>query len=522
MRTVFERSIKKDFFPDEIGDYELITLWLESPKTFDENNNPLFKQYVLDLIYTNFSIYEDLYSNCLSGTLSILDANHLLSDFPIIGEETVQIAFRSMNTKIAIQLRMRVVGISEIERVNENTNLYTLFLTSEIGIKNLKQKISRSFHSGSLSNIVETICEKYLGLTNEKFIPITKKGEYYIKEKSVASNYFSIETDTGHIEKYVAPSYTPFRIINKLCKRSVSATGSLFFFFQDINRFRFVSLEDIFKNKKSKENLKTLVYLPKDTLDKDSTSPWNIVYDYKMIKRFDVIKNMNRGMYSSEIIFVDLEKRKVETKQYYYQDDAKKYYHINNDKYLLTTNNSDITHNVETERPSTVNELVIFHSGDYESQDYSDHRKEMYQRRMSMQAQLDSLVIQVEIAGDSSGSINVGDLVYFYMPRGQRKEGDLYLTGRYLVTRIHHSVDISEKYKIILEMITDTISTSYRIDEADPRSGIAIKSEPRDIFLEMDNDVVSTSILSSEIVNVINEESRKRKLEIHFNSYLND
>ena len=71
-------------------------------------------------------------------------------------------------------------------------------------------------------------------------------------------------------------------------------------------------------------------------------------------------------------------------------------------------------------------------------------------------------------------------------------------------------------------MITDTISTSYRIDEADPRSGIAIKSEPRDIFLEMDNDVVSTSILSSEIVNVINEESRKRKLEIHFNSYLNN
>ena len=66
------------------------------------------------------SIFEDLYSNCLTGSLSILDSNHLLADFPIIGEETVQVCFRSMHTQIAIELRMRVTGISEVERLNEN------------------------------------------------------------------------------------------------------------------------------------------------------------------------------------------------------------------------------------------------------------------------------------------------------------------------------------------------------------------------------------------------------------------
>lgn len=518
MRTVFERSIKKDFFPEEVGDYELITLWLESPRIIGEDGNPIFKQYMLDLIYTNFSVYEDLYSNCLSGTLSLLDSNHLLSDFPIIGEETVQITFRSMNTKIAIQLRMRVTGISEIERVNENTNIYTLFLTSEVAIRNEKAKISKSFHSGTLSDMVSDICKNYLDLKDEREVEVEEKGEYFIKQKSINSNYFSIETNSGHVEKYVAPNYTPFRIINKLCKRSVSATGSLFFFFQDINRFRFVSLEDIFKNKRNKENIKTLVYIPKDTLEKDKTTPWNIVYDYKIIKRFDVFKNMSRGMYSSEVTFVDIEKRKVDTRHYYYQYDSKKHYHINNDGFLLTTDNSDITHNAETEFPTTISDLVMFHSGDDESQDYSDHRKEMHQRRMSMQAQLDALIVRVELAGDSSGSISVGDLIYFYVPREQRKEGDLYLSGKYIVTRIHHSVDISEKYKIILEMVTDTLKTGYRVNENDPDSEIAIKAEPSDIFLEMDKDVVSTSILSSEIMNQINEEARKRKLQLHFNT----
>lgn len=523
MRTVFNTSVKKDFFPSEIGDYELLQLRLESPKIYNDNDNePLYKTKELNFVYTNFSIYEDIYSNCLTGKIGILDSNHLLTDFPIIGEEYIYITFRSLNTQIAIQLKMRVYGITDIERINENTNIYTLLLTSDVSIKNLKTIISRSFHSGSLSNIVSYICEKYLGLINEKDVKSFKYGDNYIKTKSIDNNYFSIETESGYTEKYVAPSYNPFRIINKLCKRSVSSTGSLFFFFQDINRFRFVSLEDIFKNRKDDKNLKTLVYLPKDVLDKNNKKVnWNIVYDYKIIKRFDVIKNMSRGMYSSSVTFVDVEKRKVESNDYYYQLDAKQHYHINNDKYLLTTEYSDITHDYNTERPTTINELVLFHSGDYESQDFSDHKKEMYQRRMSMQAQLDALVIQVEIAGDSSGEINIGDILYFYVPREQKDEGDSYVTGRYLVTRIHHSVDREEKYKILLEMVTDTISSSYVLSDSEKSMNISIKAEPKDLFLKEERDIVSTSVLSSEIINDNNEAFRKRILELYFKNKTN-
>lgn len=508
MRTIFDRTIKTDFFPSEIGDYELISLWLE-------RSAPSKKQYILDLVYTNFSIYEDIYSNCLSGKVGILDSTNLLSEVPIIGEEYVQICFRSMNTKIAILVRMRVTGISEIERVNTSTNLYTLFLTSDVAIINEKQKISRSYHRGSLSAMVSDICKNYLNLVDESTVSIKETNEYIIKEKDASVNYFTIETESGHVEKYVVPSLTPFRTINKLCKRSVSKTGSLFFFFQDINRFRFVSLEDIFKRKRDDNRVKTLVYIPKDILTKNKLTIWNIIYDYKIVNRFDIFKNMSRGMYSSNVDFIDLEKRNVKNKRYYYQEDAKKQYHVNDGKSLLSTDYTDFLHNSSVgEKPLTVNEVVLFQSGDYESQNFSEHRPEMYQRRMSIQSQIDSLVIQIEMPGDSSGNINVGDIVYFYVPEGEEDKEDIYLTGKYLVTRIHHSVDKSEKYKLLIEMITDTISEGYRTDKEFKQTDISVKTESEDIVLEADRELVDTSLLSAEIQKIVNEEKRKQRLQL--------
>ena len=521
MRRVFDKTLKSDLFPDQIGDYELIALTIESPKIFsgDETAPFLQKKISLDFIFENFSIYEDLYSNCLSGTITLIDGNNLLTDFPFIGEETLYVVFRSMNTAIAIELKFRVTSISNIEKINEETKIYTLHLISEVALRNQKQKISMSFPKSKLSHVVAYLCEKKLGLVNEQTVKTTDSGGYLSKNKDVNNNYYSIETTTPYIEKYIAPSLSPFRVINKLCKRNLSPSGSLFFFFQDINRFRFVSLEDIFKNKpKNDDYVKKLYYIPKDSQDKSQEFEfsWNIVYDYKVVKRFDVLQNMSRGMYSSEVSYVDIEKRKFETKSYYYQDEASKQHHINNDGYLLTTRNSDVLHDPKNEAPATINELVMFHSGDPESQDYSDHRKEMYQRRMSMQAQLDALVVQVELAGDSSGRLSVGDLVHFHVPRHQDTEGDLYLSGKYMVTRIHHNVSLDSKYRILVEMVTDSISTNYRFDIANKKKSneIGIKVNSKDLDLEREQDIVRTSILSSEIINDYNLATRLRKLEV--------
>ena len=83
MRRLFEKTIRSELYPEQVGDYELIALVLESPKLADG----FYKQISLDLIYTNISIFEDINSNCLSATLTLVDGEYLVTDFPIIGED---------------------------------------------------------------------------------------------------------------------------------------------------------------------------------------------------------------------------------------------------------------------------------------------------------------------------------------------------------------------------------------------------------------------------------------------------
>lgn len=512
MRTLFQDIVKENLFPEQVGDYELLALFLESPRG-DKTEIP-FKQYGLDFVYTNFSIYEDIYSNCLSGSVTIVDANHLLTDFPIIGEETIEICFRSLNTPIAIMVRMRVTSISEVISINENSYMYTLYLTSAVGIRSEKQKITKSFHSGKFTQIIEYICLNYLKLIDDKSVSLLVESNYRIKNKDKFSDYFSIETESDHFEKYIPPSLSPFNIINKLCNKAISTTGSLFFFFQDINKFRLVSLTDLFKKRAGEQHIKKIIYIPKNTINSDNLMNWNIAIDYKIIKRFDVLKGMSSGMYSSEYSFVDLEKRKVDNKQFYYQRDAKEQYHLNNDKYLISTDGSDITHNQEFENPRTTKGLILTHHGDSESQDLSNHYGESFQQRLSTQAQINAMVIEVEIPGDSSGQLTVGDIVDFQFPKYERSTGDEYLTGKYLVTRIHHSVDISEKYRLIVELTSDTIATGYNVVEGDISTNVALPIKSKDITLEKDKSVVATSLLSSTIIDDYNEEDRIRRAQI--------
>ncbi len=114
----------------------------------------------------------------------------MVTDFPIIGEESVIIAFRSLDTKIGIELKFRVTKLEHIERLSNNSSIFTLHLISEVAIQSEKQSISKSFPKSKLSDLVAWICENKLNLVNEKNIEYQVRGSYFIKEKSIESNYF--------------------------------------------------------------------------------------------------------------------------------------------------------------------------------------------------------------------------------------------------------------------------------------------------------------------------------------------
>lgn len=498
------------------GDYELIGLSLFGK----ENAEGVRIQIEIPLIYSNFSVYEDINSPYLSGEITLVDASSLLSKLPIIGEETIQMFWRSMNTDVSIFLRFRVVRLVHVEKLNEETNVYTLELISPISIQNQKTKISRSFAKGNLSDMVSWVLQNKLKMIDEKNVDYVKEGDDLVKNKDIENSYFSVESKTPNIEKYIAAYMSPIRMVNKLSQRSNSSHGSLFYFFEDINRFRFINLlESIQEQKKDLRKVKRLIYIPQNTSATstlDDPMKWNIITEYKIKKRFDIFDNMSKGMYSSVALYLDIEKKSYETNSYYYQDDAKNSNHIHNDGRLLTTETSDILHDSSHESASTVSFLVPICSGDKESQTYNDQRKQMFQKRISSEAQLmNSLVLEISIAGDTTGSFSIGNLVHIHIPQDQALQGNRSLTGYYFITKIRHDVDKGEnRYSMTMEVVSDTLFSGNRseLEAEDYIDSDGISVDAKEQTIGKNQEIVHTSILSSEKVDNYNILTRERTL----------
>ena len=67
MRRVFNKTLKSDLFPDQIGDYELIALTIETPKIFsgDETAPFLQKKISLDFIFDVIHFFINGFANFL-------------------------------------------------------------------------------------------------------------------------------------------------------------------------------------------------------------------------------------------------------------------------------------------------------------------------------------------------------------------------------------------------------------------------------------------------------------------------
>ena len=129
-----------------------------------------------------------------------------------------------------------------------------------------------------------------MGLKDATSLEFIKTGDLSERKKEITEDYYILESESGHSEKYVAPYITPFEIINNLCKFSVNDAGSLYFFFEDTNNFRFVNIEENSRGRKNSKNVQKFICFPSDTVQEgigDKRRRWNSVIDYSIRKRFD-------------------------------------------------------------------------------------------------------------------------------------------------------------------------------------------------------------------------------------------
>jgi hypothetical protein len=423
--------------------------------------------------FATISIFEDIFSTSITGTISFVDTNNLLTNLPILGQEKLKLKLTTPNgDDVSNRLSsvdftdspLYVYKIVSKTQVNDNTTAFTLAFTTAEAIRANRIRVSQSFEGEPSEDMIQKILR-------DPEILNSKKEFYY---ELTSNNY-----------KFVAPSMRPMDFINAIARRSLSKeynNAPTFLFYETIKGYYFRTIDSMMDRKNPR-----FIYreLTPNTIPEGETRPnaainLTNILNYEVLPTTDVMMNMRKGMYASKLTMIDLVNKTVENFEYNYFDDFQEDKHA--DAYnAYASQNSPLASEARDDfqnRLSDYSEAAVFmqavdrdspnglFSARYEGgYDYTG-TDIWLQRRKGRFSSLDSAItLRVEVPGNTT--LQAGDLIGIEM-RNQgilaEDKKDPYFSGRYLVRKLRHEFTKAEgmpKHTVYMECVRDTIKQPY-------------------------------------------------------------
>jgi hypothetical protein len=399
----------------------------------------------------SFNIYESIFKTFITGDLTILDVENFLNIANITGTEPVKIKFGTKGSKHRIDVDLIVYKIKDKEKINENTNRYTLSLVSPEFLTDIRTKISKSF-DGTYSDMVKNIYSDYLSSGTPLWL-----------EKVNNNN------------RVIIPNKSPVDAINMISQFAIAGNcdNSNFLFFQTTKSFHFRSItEMIYLGGILPEGLTFRIEKGEISPLVSIASKATRAIEFEIKSDLDILRNTKLGTYGSTLIKHDIRGKVWRESEWSYHDqyvdnvDGKYYvkigtYPISPDgpvtqdgKNLSDFPKSNITMISSAEEHSyqTLQNISEFSKLDYENTILT---------RKSEMTGMNLLRAKLTIGGMSG--IQAGDIISIFITtpysshslEGGVKDKDEKLSGKWLVESVSHQV--SEKYYSVLMLIRDSV-----------------------------------------------------------------
>lgn len=387
---------------------------------------------------SELNIYEDIFSNGLSGNIVLTDWANLFNLIPIFGQEKLTVSFKTpvIDTDNKT-LEFQIYKISDRILEKERTQIYTLYFASIPTVKNSLTKISKSYQ-GQISDIVNDIVLDYLD-----------------------SELFSSFGTVGN-HKFIIPYWNPFKTINFLAKKAVSQASkdTSFVFYEDLDGFNFYPISQML-SEPSREIQDSYVFAPfqkfgdvsKESIKKIKEN-FFAIKEYKILDAMDNLNAIRSGVYASNLITYDMTTKQIGISQYNYIDDFDDFTYIK-DK----GKSNPLT--VDKENPSG-----------FKYHDFSDSYRVTYEKntkmydgvvlqnpedyilqRQSLLNQLKMHRMRILVAGNST--LRVGHVLNLTLPSPENMVNefkyDKMATGKYLITNIRHKIK-KGNYENVIEL----------------------------------------------------------------------
>ena len=458
-------TLEKDIL-DKVGKYNLSTLEIISYRQDKEESAP--KTMDIRGITLTMSLTEDIFSNCLNGSLMVYDTQDVRSLLPLTGLERLAFKFETpglpgydMTEDNGVPFHIYKVDTIRKDKSNDKGQFYKIYFCSPEMINNQITSVSRAY-AGPIETGVKDIFRSNKYLNSKKRL--------------------SVE-DTSTNAKYVIPSLKPFKAINFLASqcRSGKYNNAGYLFYENSQGFHFRSLESMLAmggavGRPTRFNYMTQLVQVKDSKKdevKDIQRRLQTVIHYEFGKQVDAIENIKNGLYANRLVVHDAFNKTIKTHDFNYKDNFEKGFHTETTgdeadsiKGILPDTQLNDTGKSLNQYPNAKKMVVTETSkvhNDYEFVPTSDTLPKITSQKIGYKNMNLSLLVY------GNTLLNCGDVINFTVPVMQPGEEVLpnpYTSGRYVIMAIKHTIAVTtQNHTMVLRCMKDSVRTPYPKEE---------------------------------------------------------
>ncbi len=407
------------------------------------------------------NVYQNLNHPFMSGNILMNDAKGLYEYLPIIGQERLIFKLTTPSAYSSINFEEYHAVIYNVEKrfnTNDRSQAYLMNWTTLDNYRNFRTKVSKSY-DGNISSMIVRILSEELKSKKSMYVDVTK-----------------------NIRKYVVPNLSPYAACSWLREESVSKEHQSphYLFYENSNGYNFRSLDSLIGSQGSLSIPHKKTYRSQPPEDpKEIGAATGTILAFQVEDSSNTYTNGRAGMFASTLLYHDVFNKTLQKFEYDYIDSCYKYRNqLNQDsgKYgpFISESKVDgenkITDFPESKifvHPSAGKELhSVGASTDFTIPYTNNNAQYWLQESLSREMEREYFTLKIETYGDTN--IMVGDIVDVVIPsnREQTPSGgkdsmDAILSGRYLITQLHHQVTPpTQAHKMSFTAMKDSVSSA--------------------------------------------------------------
>ncbi len=375
--------------------------------------------------FVSASIYESVFTPGIVCDITVLDTQDIIGKIKLLGDETVEFNFKSANLKEA-NLTLALHELADQQQLaSQRAKTYVIKCVSEEAMYAQTNYVQKSY-SGLCSDMIKDVCNRYL---------FTKKR-------------IEVEPTRGN-QDILIPNKNPFEAIRTIKSRSVSAgdnRSSSYLFFETRENeqqiLRFCTLESLF----SVEPIKSFKQSGAININSLSNDQDANILSFKIPQQFSSIDKISPGG-TTRITTFNFTTWEFETKDVKTSD---KDYKDGGSGSAVSTSFANRYLNARIPPQAFIPVDISQRAATYIAEATSDFQ--------SYLGQILQNSLKIRVPGDTQ--LTAGVTIDCALPNraattGEMQEDPL-MTGKFLITRIHHKIGIVQerpRYTCIIEAI---------------------------------------------------------------------